>query len=158
MRAYIMSVAASCVISAIMNMITPEKWSKYVGVVTGLVLTAFIAQPVIKLMDIDISSDGGYKSAVVKNDAEEILRQEIKNGLEEKLCLDIEKRLKDEFSLSVDADVEVSVNESGEITGVDTVEIFGDRPDAVVKGRIYEVYAPQEVKYVGTEKTFEKSE
>ena len=50
------------------------------------------------------------------------------------------------------------MNESGEITGVDTVENFGDRPDAVVKGRIYEVYAPQEVKYVGTEKTFEKSE
>lgn len=36
MKAYIISIAVSTVISAVVTMITPEKWSKYVGIVTGL--------------------------------------------------------------------------------------------------------------------------
>lgn len=158
MKSYIMSVAVTSVISAVMNIITPEKWSKYVGIVTGLVVTICISRPIIALVDADIFNGMENVSNTVATDSEQLLKGEIKNELENRIEEDIEVRLKTEFGLCVMAEVGLRTNENAEILGVEKVVLYGDKLDAVVIGRIREVYRAEEVKYAGTEKTLEKTE
>lgn len=158
MKSYIMSVAVTSVISAVMNIITPEKWSKYVGMVTGLVITICISGPIISFMNADMFVEIGEVSSKVTAESENILKEEVQSELEKRIEEDIESRLKSEFALNVTANAEMSANEKGEISGVRRIVLQGDKPDAVVMGRIYEVYEAEEVKYAGTEKTLEKRE
>jgi hypothetical protein len=41
---------------------------------------------------------------------------------------------------------------------VKSIEISGDKIDAVIIGKMREIYGADEVKYVGTEKSIKKSE
>jgi hypothetical protein len=82
MKAYIISIAVSTVISAVVTMITPEKWSKYVGIVTGLVVTVCIAQPIINLMHADVFEGFSYNVTANKSEGESVLYRQIKTELE----------------------------------------------------------------------------
>ena len=77
MKTYIISIAVSTVIAAVVNMITPEKWSKYVGIVTGLVVTVCIAQPVISLMHADVFEGFSYNSTQNSDEGEKVLYTQI---------------------------------------------------------------------------------
>ena len=50
------------------------------------------------------------------------------------------------------------MSEDGQFKGVDKIHIYGDRTDAVMIGRLYEVYDAEEVKYVGDKKVTQKQE
>ena len=60
MKSYIISIAVCTVICAVVNMLTPENWKKYVGVVTGLVITLSIASPIIGIFGNDFLSEFSY--------------------------------------------------------------------------------------------------
>ena len=78
--------------------------------------------------------------------------------LEKRLSDDASARLKSEFGLNSHATVNVRLDKNNAVEGVGSIKIYGQKPDAVVIGRLYEVYGAGEVKYVGAEKTLEKSE
>lgn len=156
MKAYIISVAVATVISAIVTMLSPAKWEKYVGVVTGLVVTVCIASPIITLTRSDIFEGWGYSYASPATGGDNLLRTEIKKELEKRLSEDASSRLESEFGLDSSAVVSVRMNKDDAVEGVMSIKIYGQKPDAVVIGRLYEVYDAQEVKYVGAEKTLKK--
>ncbi len=158
MKAYIISIAVSTVISAVVNMITPEKWSKYVGIVTGLVVTMCIAQPVISLMHADAFEGFSYNSTENSREGEKVLYAQIKSELEKRISEDITKRLKSEFGKTCKVQTEVTITDNGEVSGVKSVAVYGDKIDAVAIGRLRHVYGAEEVKYIGPEKTLKKSE
>ena len=158
MKAYIISIAVSTVISAVVTMITPEKWSKYVGIVTGLVVTVCIAQPIINLMHADVFEGFSYNVTANKSEGESVLYRQIKTELEKRISEDAKTRLKTEFGRTCEARAEVAITKNGGVPGVKKILVYGDKIDAVVIGRLRDVYGAEEVEYIGPEKTLEKSE
>ncbi|MBQ3124885.1 MAG: stage III sporulation protein AF [Clostridia bacterium] len=158
MKAYIISIAVATVISAVVSMITPEKWSKYVSIVTGLVVTVCIAQPIISLVHADVFEGFSYKAEQSKNEGEKVLYGQIKTELEKRIANDAKKRLETEFGKKCEVYTAVEMTTKGEVAGVRTIQIYGEKIDAVAIGRLREVYGAEEVKYIGYKKTAQKPE
>ena len=153
MKAYIISIAVCTVICAVVNMFTPEKWIKYVGIVTGLVITLFIASPIIGIFGNDFLSEFSYTAKTNGEKGEAVLYNEIKTQLEERINADAKSRLSKDFAKDCSVRTTVNMTDNGEVSGVKSIYVYGDRIDAVIIGRLREMYGAEEVKYVGLEKT-----
>lgn len=158
MKSYIISIATATIVSAVISMVTPEKWTKYVGIVTGLVVTICVANPILHLMRSDIFEGFTYNEPAHTSHDNGAFYKEVKKELEKKLSEDIKTRLKSEFNRDCEVYTEVLMSEDGQFKGVDKIHIYGDRTDAVMIGRLYEVYDAEEVKYVGDKKVTQKQE
>lgn len=158
MKGYIISVAAVSVISAVITMITPEKWGKYVGIVTGLVVTICIARPIINIMHADIFADFSVRVADNKTNGESLFYDKVKSELENRISDDAENRLKAEFGKECDVYTEAKADGEGNVSRVSKIIVYGDKIDYTAVGRLREVYGAEEVKYGGNKKTAEKSE
>lgn len=149
MRSYIISIAAAAVIAAVVNMIAPEKWSKYVGAATGLVVVMCIAHPLFAVFRENVFEGFSYEPQISAEAGEGMLRDEIKTELAKRVGEDASVRIKAEFGRDCRVEADISVNEDGEITGVESLRIFGDSIDTAVLARMREVYGVSEVTYEG---------
>ena len=153
MKAYIISIAVCTVICAVVNMLTPEKWIKYVGIVTGLVITLSIASPIIGIFGNDFLNGFSYTAKTNGEKGEAVLYNEIKTQLEERINSDAKDRLSEGFGKNCSVRTTVKMTDNGEVSGVKSIYVYGDRIDAVIIGKLREIYGAEEVKYVGLEKT-----
>jgi hypothetical protein len=157
-KSYILSVAVTAVISSIISMLSPAKWSKYVGMITGLAVVICIGQPVFSLLNEDLFKNIQLQTEVIQTNGNNILNQEIKKELAKKVEEDIINRLKNEFALTVSVEADIAVNMAGEIEGIRKITFFGDKPDAAAVGRIRDIYGVREVVYGGNKKIIKKTE
>lgn len=157
-KSYILSVAVTAVISSIISMLSPAKWSKYVGMITGLAVVICIGQPVFSLLNEDLFKNIQLQTEVIQTNGNNILNQEIKKELAKKVEEDIINRLKNEFALTVSVEADIAVNMAGEIEGIRKITVFGDKPDAAAVGRIRDIYGVREVVYGGNKKNIKKTE
>lgn len=159
MKAYIISIAAAAVISAAVSIITPEKWTKYVGIVTGLVIVLCIAQPVLNLLRTNVFEGIEIDTQQMSTDGSSILFDEVRAELTARVEEDAAARLKTEFMLDCETEADIAVNEQGEITGVNSITVYSKRGlDTAAAARLKEVYGASEVKYGGYNKKTEKPE
>ena len=144
MKAYIITIIGATLLSAFADMLSPDKWRKYVQMITGLVIISCIIAPLNSILSEDIFSGFG---SFEENEIEggEIQRDLVIEELTSRVEADIEERLQKEFGISVTAEVEISVNENNEIEGVDRIRLFGMGVDNRVKDRLKEVYGVREV-------------
>lgn len=151
MKGYIISIAAAAVISAVTAVTAPERWSKYVGIVTGLVITLCIGRPVLELMHTDVFEglDYSFTPSVEYSDSE--YRKKVISELETQVSDDVKARLDSEFGQDCEVETVLGVNPSGEITGVECISIYGGNIDSAAIGRLREVYGANYVKKI-TEK------
>jgi hypothetical protein len=143
MKAYILTVIGATLLSAFAGNLAPDKWQKYVKVITGLVLIICILSPIKSLVSVDLFDDfeiSDYDVPKGKTQAEIVISE-----LEEKICEDIEARMKKEFNISVSAQVEIDVNSEGEIVGVRSIYLTGERITAAAAARLKEIYGAVEV-------------
>lgn len=145
MKTYIISIAIASVISAVMSMLAPEKWSKYVGVVTGLVITLCIGRPVLEIMKADVFEGLKFDYSSKTGYSHEEYRREVMAELEKQIAEDVKARLKKEFNADCDITVTLGVNEHNEITGIRKFKIVGDRLDSVARGRLRDIYEVCEI-------------
>lgn len=146
MKAYIITIIGATLLSAMAGILAPEKWRGYVQVITGLVIISCIISPVTTIVKSDILSGFDSVEQNIENSENlqsELVMEELKNRINE----DIEARMEKEFRLSVTAECEIRVNDEGEIEGVDSVHIFGDKLTDRARSRLCEVYGlePYEV-------------
>ena len=158
MKAYIISIAVSAIIAAVVNMISPDKWAKYTGIVTGLVVVLCIGRPVLELANTNVFAGFSFDERVLSNEGEKEFRNEVKNELERQLEGDIKTRVENEFGRTCNADVIIGVNGIGEITGVEKIIIYGKGFDNAVIGRLRELYGAKEIVIDGSEKVSQKTE
>ncbi len=158
MKQYIISVAAAAVISAVMNMLAPAKWSKYISIVTGLCVAVCIGRPILALMHSDLLENIKLNSEYTKREGYSQLYAEVRRGLEERIEQDTAVRLKNEFGRECTAEAEISVNGSGQITGVNKITVYGEKIDAAAIGRLRDIYGAGEVVYGGYKKNTQKPE
>lgn len=149
MGAYIIGIVASTVMAAVISMLTPDKWDKYVGVVTGIVVTICIARPIINLINVDLFEGISNVETTAVTDASGVYAEEIKKEMESRVAMDVKDRLKTEFGKDCMVSVTVNVTQEGEVLGVSTISVRGDKIDAVAKARLREVYNATEVNYAG---------
>ena len=149
MGAYIIGIVGATVISAVISVLTPEKWDKYVGVVTGIVITLCIARPIISLMNDDVFTGVSDQNQTKITEGTEVFATEIKKEMQSKIAIDVKERLKTEFGKTCVARADVSVTPEGRVLGVEVISVRGDKIDAVAKSRLREIYGAGEIRYEG---------
>lgn len=140
MTAYISSIIAAAVLSGAASLLSPEKWRKYVGMITGVVILCTIIAPLseINVTDIFSSLESGVSEQETA-EGEELRLDMIKKELSSRVDTDIEERLKREFGADIKASSEIGVDADGNITGVNKIVIDGRLTEAAVN-RLCEVY------------------
>lgn len=143
MKTYILTVIASTLLSAFCVSLAPEKWQKYVKIITGLVLIICIISPIKALVKTDWLNELNLESYdKIEGKTQEEL---IKDDLTERVEKDIEERLQNEFNISASARVTIDAGNNGEIKGVKEIRVSGARLTEAAKTRICEVYGVAEV-------------
>lgn len=139
MKAYIITIIGATLLAAMAGILAPEKWRGYVQIITGLVIISCIVSPVTTILKTDIS--GGFDTVSDSiEDGSNMQRALVTEELEKRINEDIAARMQKEFSLDVNADCEIKVNDKGEIEGVDNVYIYGGALTARARERLCEVY------------------
>lgn len=143
MKAYILTVIASTLLCAFCVNLAPDKWQKYIKIITGLVLIICILSPIKSFIKTDWIDALDIENA----DAIEGKTQDelIKDDLTERIENDIEERLKNEFNISVSARVTIDAGNNGEIKGVKEIRVSGGKLTEDAKARLCEVYGVPEV-------------
>ncbi len=148
MKQYIITVIGATILSAMANILAPDKWRKYISVITGFIIISCIIAPVSKLTNTDLFAgfDNFYDEIT---DYEAIERNFITQQLHSKIETDIEKRFKDEFNENIKASVEMSLNDNGEIERISYIKISGSDGDVKKTLRLCEIYGikKDEVEY-----------
>ena len=139
MKEYIITVIGATVLSAMANILSPDSWRKYIGVITGFIIISCIISPVSKLTDTDLFSgfDEFYED---RTDYKQVEREFVIGQLEQKIADDIEKRFKDEFNESVSVSLNLDVNENNEIERVSHIKIIGSDGALHKTERLCEIY------------------
>lgn len=152
MKAYIISIAGAAVLSAIVNMLSPEKWNKYIGIVTGLVITLAIGSPILSMMHTDVFSGFGFTDDGLSTIGTEQFYYEIRSELERRVENDVRSRMMTEFGTECTAEAEAQMSPDGQITGIGRITIYGEHLDNAAIGRLREVYGAAEVIIGGDKK------
>lgn len=143
MKEYILSIIGAAVLSSFSSMLSPDKWRKYIGVITGLVVISCIISPLSKFSKTDLFKGFEYienNEQYSQNMQKEIILEE----MSENIGKDISKRLLDEYGISVTAAAAVSINENNEICGIEKIRVKGARLTKTQKARLCEVYGVSE--------------
>ena len=78
-----------------------------------------------------------------------MLYSRIKEEMEKRINADVEARIQRDFGKTCKAKTEITITQTGEVKGVKSIIVSGDKIDNVVIGRLRDIYAPEEVKYAG---------
>lgn len=146
MKAYIITIIGATLLEAMAGILAPEKWRGYVQIITGLVIISCIVSPVTAIVKTDIFA--GFDSVTQSiEDGENMQRELVMEELEKRIDEDIAARMQKEFSLDVTANSHIKVNGEGEIEGVESIYIYGDKLTERARDRLCEVYglSPGEV-------------
>ncbi len=143
MKEYLMRIIGAVLICVFADMLLEEKWSKYIKIITGLIIISAISTPLQKPLNLDfkeyfnetkkLEADGTQYSLV-------LIREELEKSLEN----DINSRFIEEFNQDIKAQVDVSLNDENKISGVEKINLIGSINQKMID-RINEVYAPKEV-------------
>ena len=151
MKGYIISVAGAAVLSAVINMLSPERWGKYIGVLTGLVVAATIVRPALCLVENDIFSNMQIKTDAVTEAGMDGFYSELR-------AEDIKERLLREFGTDCEVRVEARTAKDGRISGIGRITVNGGHLDNAAAARLYDIYDAEEVTINDHKKVYKKTE
>lgn len=139
MKAYIITIIGAALLSVLAEIISPEKWRGYIKIITGFVIICCIFAPVASLSGRDLFD--GFSSDLVTAEGTENLQTElIYRELEKRINADIEKRMKDEYGISVRAECSLKTDSEGSFRGVSEIRIYGGQLTEAAANRLCEVY------------------
>ena len=143
MREYMITVTGGAVLAAVAHMISPEKWTKYIRIITGIMIVSIIVSPVSVLIDGDIFSGYGEYSF----DGEYLQQEAVNEEMEKKLAEDVVRRIKSEYGEEAEAEVVLTVNDRMQIEGVGEVKIWNVKNREAVRELIQKVYMPLKISF-----------
>lgn len=143
MKGYLMSIVGAVLICVFTEIALPEKWGKYIKIITGLIIITTIASPLERTFKLNFDEYFDTPQEIRIN-AQDYTINMIKKELENTVANDIKQRMSDEFNEDISADVYVSLNEENKISGILKINLIGNVNDLMVN-RINEIYAPEEV-------------
>ena len=135
MREYIMTMSAAAIVAAVFELLAPKEWDKYVRLGAGLVILTIMLSPIIKLKSGRIEP-----IPETKNINESVFYDEIAESLKKRIEQDIETRLRGEFGVNAEAEVEIEVDEEHNIKGVKRIRLKTHKKVNKMAERLEEVY------------------
>lgn len=143
MKSYVLTIIGAAVLSSFGTLLAPEKWRKYISLITGLVIISCIMTPVARITKTDLFS--GFNAIENTEMYEEYKQSKI---VLDELCgrvgADIRERLKNEFGISASAQVKIDMNENNEITGIREIRITNASLTKAAKERLSYIYGIDE--------------
>lgn len=139
MKEYIITIIGATLLSTATAVLAPEKWRGYVKLITGLVIISCIISPAAAIFKSDIF-DGFDNIETSIQDSSYMQTELVTEELENRINEDIAARMLKEFGLNVTVQATICVNSEGEIEGVESVRIYGDKLTERARNRICEVY------------------
>ena len=136
-----MTVIGGAVLAALAHTVSPEKWTKYIKIVTGIMIISIILSPVAELTGSDIFADLSYSWEIDKNAQKKAVIKEMEN----KISDDIVLRIKEEFSQDITSEVILRVNKNYEIEGVEKITVWKAKNIQKIKNSLTEVYSPSKI-------------
>ena len=131
MKAYIITIIGATLLSAVAGILAPEKWrvSPSTSIVKSDIFDGFE-----HINDNIVNSDDVQSGLVLEE-------------LKKRINADISERMEKEYNLNVKAECEIRLNSDGEIEGVESVRVSGDKLTDRARLRLCEVYGlkPYEV-------------
>ncbi len=124
---------------------SPEKWRRYVGIISGAVILCAVVAPVTRLDPerLFTSFESGTAEIDLKK-GEEYRNDLLERELTERINSDIEERVRNEFGKEIQASVKIDINGEGKITGVKEIKINGKIGDRAA-ARLCEVYGVEKI-------------
>lgn len=146
MKAYIITIIGATLLSAVAGILAPEKWRGYVQIITGLVIISCIVSPITSIVKSNIFDGFEHINDNIVN-SDDVQSGLVLEELKKRINADISERMEKEYNLNVKAECEIRLNSDGEIEGVESVRVSGDKLTDRARLRLCEVYGlkPYEV-------------
>ena len=138
MRNYVIMIVGATLLGAMADIISPERWRKYISVITGFIIISCIISPIGDIIGTDVFT-AFDEYAVKELNYEEIQLKKVKEETQRNIALDIKERLKNEFNIEAEVKVELGLNHEGKIDGVDKIILNKAITHAAMQ-RICEIY------------------
>ena len=146
MKEYILKIVGVSLLAAFSEHLVDKKWKKYINLISGFMIISVLLSPFTFKRDIKIFDEFELKSDYSK-EGNEILYENVKKELEEKVASDLERRVLEEFSENVTADVTVLCDKNGKIEKVKKITIKGQENQKITD-RVKFIYGADEVTWV----------
>lgn len=144
MKSYVIQIVGAALLAVFADILTPDGWKKYMGIITGMILLTVMITPIAKFSGVDVLS--GYRdSEEVVSQGQEIYADMIKKEFSKSIALDVKERIRQEFSLDVAVEAEVETNDAGNIEKIIRITITGDSLSEKIADRIKYIYDVDEV-------------
>lgn len=141
MHQYMTTIITSAIIAALTQVLSPSRWKKYIGIVTGIMIISAIAAPIFDIKKIDFFSNYSYEDSIDTN----VQKKQVCSELEKRVSEDAAERLKKELGEKCDVTVSLSVNDNYEICGVKEMTVWIKRNREKAKNILQEVYSPEKI-------------
>lgn len=139
MKQYICTVAAVAIIAALSDILIPKTWQKYTAILTGSLLLITLISPLLRLRGITPPELSFPEIEIREYSVTDEITAKLKLQVEE----DINKRIKNEFNVSVDAEINIIVSD-GKIMGVSEIYLYSKEVPGIAE-RLSEVYGCQNI-------------
>lgn len=146
MKEYILKIVGVSLLAAISEHMAEEKWRRFVNLVSGFMILAVLLSPFISKWDTKLFDEFSLDTHQADLGTD-ILYENIKKELETKISSDIKRRVAEEFSKDVSANVLVLCNKEGKIERVKRISLKG-REDKKITERLKFIYGADEVIWV----------
>lgn len=144
MKSYIIQIVGAALLSVFADILSPSGWKKYMGIITGIILLTVMITPAAKLNGIDIMS--GYREAYeVTADGNILYSDMLKREFSKRIAIDVQERIRQEFSAEVSVAADVEVNDRGSIEKIISITISGENVNSKMADRISFIYDVDEV-------------
>ena len=148
MREYIILVAMASIISAIVDILSPENWRKYIRIVTGFLILAVLISPVAKFKNIEIfNSQDSFQASEIPT------RDLVAAELQKRVERDIEERILVEFKREATAIAELDIDSEHRIRGVKRIRLSLKKAPDGLRERLLEVYGCENIEF-GTDENY----
>lgn len=143
MDKYLTTLITAAVLSAVAKNVSPERWQKYISVITGIMLVSVIVSPLFELAKVDLFEEFSYKEETNMFAQHEAVKEE----LEKRVSEDAKNRLSKELGGEYKVETKLLVNENKEIEGVKEMIVWTKEKETPVKRILGAVYSPQKISF-----------
>ena len=143
MDKYLTTLITAAVLSAVAKNVSPERWQKYISIITGIMLVSVIVSPLFEIAKVDLFEEFSYADETNMFAQHEAVKVE----LEKRVSEDAKKRLTNELGGEYKVEVRLFVNENNEIEGVEEMIVWTKEEEAPVKRILGAVYSPQKISF-----------
>ena len=142
MREYIILVAVSAIIAAVIDVLAPKEWHGYVRLAVGFLILSVLISPLAGLKNVDI-----FNPEEKFEGSDSVIKDRVTEELTKNVERDIKERILSEFKTEADATVLLDIDKEHKIRGVKNIVIECKKVPKGLLERLKEVYGCESIEF-----------